>query len=457
MKRLNESLAAAGQNVEFEMQYKPYQDGVLSPFLDKVKAELAAGNPSADAYTFRSVDSGLLFNAGLTMDVTDMVPQYAPVFTSKYKSLFPEQLTGVPTGIFSRPVFSRTCLYLKQDFEAAGDFVTTTDGFFKFLDETIVNPKKPYTVKASSIYIVFQWARERGYYALANYGMNGSLFAAVDDPSCTPVLLESIPGFESFLLTLKSHYYDGSLIDFNDQDGMRQVIGMVSNPVEFYSPYAYVWLSPITGEMAAHPFTPDLPNEPAIPAYRNELSIAALCEKERAVDIIQFTEWLYSDQQNYDAVLYGEKGVDFADVGGRYVPLSNGQALKSPGYEKLMSLFFAWPGAEHLCNMDYMRLPACAPSNIEQLKEDSPGQGFPISALFKPDWKKRYEKLSLMLTDEVRAASTERDNAVFTLIGDPAVYTKEAIASGLDKLAKCKNQWLIDQYAGIIKSLKENK
>ena len=455
LERLNKAVADAGQNVEFEVQYKHHQQGAATLFLDKVKAELAAGNPSADAYLFSFIDSAVLFNDGYTMELTDLVPSLAPVYYSRYKSIFQEKLTGVPVGIFSIPVISRTCLVLRQDFNGAGSSVDTTEEFFSFLDNTIANSKNKSTILAFPSIIATQWALEQGYYLLANYGMNGWVFAAINDPQCKPVLAESIPGCEDFLLQLMTHYYNGSLSIMSGQPG-TEVAGMVRDLSEYYSPYAYIWLSPVAGEVTAHPFTPELPAMKGWPGYVNELSIPAVCAGEKVADAIKFVEWLYTDQQHYDVVLYGEKGVDYAETGGRYTPLSAGKEVRTSDYAELKSLYFAWPGAEMLYNYDCMRLPACAPTNAEQLAEDGLRQtaGYPINTLFEPDWKAKSSKLNALINGDIQAEVMKREESFAKLTQDAGTYhTKEMIAKGMEELGKCRNQWLLEQYAAIIEAL----
>lgn len=457
-KRLNDAIAAAGQNVEFEVQTIQYVQGNNNGFLDKVKAELAAGNPSADAYPFNFIDSGTLHDGGLTMDLTELIPQNAPVYYSKYKDLFPDTLTGIPTGIFSQPLWSKEALMLRQDFAGAGSGVNTIDGLFKFIDDTIVKPKKPYIMLAYESDLVMQWVLEKGYCDLSAIGEDGYLFCKADDSSYTPIPVESIPGFGDFITAMKQYRKNGSLdYPFNPHEG-KEIIGFVYNLVNYYVTSPYTSVSFAAGDFAAQLFTPDMPAYFVDPVYTNELVIPALCDRDKAAEVVRFVEWMYASQDNYDSIIYGVKGKDFGDAGGRYTPLVDGKPLQGEGYEQLNGLFFSWPGSESLYNFDFFRLPSSAPANVETLVADGLKQNrrFSISDYIGTD-RKSLDKI-MNTSDEIKALCKQRDDTLNALIqSDPATFTKESLASSLDSLAKLNNKWLTDQYAAILKKLVDEK
>ena len=51
-------------------------------------------------------------------------------------------------------------------------------------------------------------------------------------------------------------------------------------------------------------------------AFRNSTAVSAT--SEHPADAVRFMNWLYSEQDNYDAVVYGVEGVDWKDEGDRH-------------------------------------------------------------------------------------------------------------------------------------------
>lgn len=51
-------------------------------------------------------------------------------------------------------------------------------------------------------------------------------------------------------------------------------------------------------------------------AFRNSTGVSAT--SEHPAEAVQFMNWLYSEQDNYDAVVYGIEGVDWKDEGDRH-------------------------------------------------------------------------------------------------------------------------------------------
>lgn len=456
-KQIIEALASAEQNVEFSIQTVKNVSGQNDDdvFTDKVKIELAAGAPTADAYLLNFVNSGKLFDAGLTMDLTELVPQNAPVYYSKYRDLFQEKLTGIPTGIFNQPLWEKAAVMLRDDFAPTGSGITSVEGLFKFIDDTIVKPKKKYVVLAYETDLAVQWALDKGYYLLNNFGVNGFLCCGIGDTSFTPVPMEEIPGFADFITAMKQLRQSGIIQYPFQSDEERDCIAFVYNLNNYYYPSPYLNVPIAKGNFDAQLFSPEKPGFFIIPHFGYELSIPKLCDKAKAVEVARFVEWMYGTQDNYDSIIYGKKGVDFADEAGVYTPMIGGKPLSGKGYDQMDGLFFRWPGATHLSNFDYYRLPSTTPDNVEKLVADGLKQNlrFPLAERIVLD-KVIIDRLLKVISDDVMTVSKQRDDIIYMLIqSDPATFTKESLASDMETLRILNNKWLCEQYAAIIQGI----
>lgn len=450
MQSLNDALKAHGQNVEFELRTVTYNSG--NSFVQKAREELAAGKPSADAYAMGYDDSLAFFQDGLTMDVTELVQQNASIYYSKYENTFEKRLSGIPVGIYGKPVWMKTALILRKDFQDAGAGISTLDGLFRFLDDSVAASGKQYMVLAEPGVLVNQWALEQGYYRLDQFGVYGYLFAAINDSQCTPVPLESIPGFEGFIKAMKDHYKAGVLDDNIYTVYSKEPVGFVKDLGDYYISNPFGWLSWIPGEFSAQLFSPELPAAYSSPTYVSELSIPAVCPPAKAAGIASFVEWYNSTQENYDVVLYGQTGTDFNAEGTRFSPLKDGKKQSLISITQMSGLFFTWPGATMLSNNEFIRLPASAPANVEQLYDSGikSGQRFTADRYLKNDRETMVKmgKLGAGLGEVVSARSDALNGLIYA---SPYTYTDAIYTGCMDKLGKLSTDRLVDDYIRLIR------
>ncbi len=457
-KRVNAALAKAGQDVELVVQTAPNNMGNAN-FLKQVKEELTAGTPSADAYTLFFADSLTLFNEGYTTDLTDWATQYAPAYAAKYASLLPVKLSGIPVGIRSHPLPYQLALMLREDYAESGKGIRTIDSLFRFIDETIVLPGNQQVVQAYENSLVLQWALEQGYYDLSKFGVGGYLLCNVNDADFTPVPLESIPGFAEFLTMMKQHWQNGSIgYTFDDNDG-RECIAYVFAPSDFYQSSVYVSVPFAPGKFIAQPFSPEMPAYYLQPFYSYEIAVPGTCPQDQVASVLRFVEWMYGAQDNYDSVIYGEKGTDFVDVDGRYSPLKDGQAPQGKDFDLTDGLFFSWPGADILFNFDFFRLPSSAPDNVPKLVDDVMKQNlrFPFSTNLGVNNKTASDALFRM-SEEMEVLSRQRMQMLDQLIqGDPQSFNEVVLSSSLDRVTKLNNKGLVEHARALIDKMAHGK
>lgn len=455
IKRINETLSSAKLNVQFvarDIDLKDTElkeDGTID-YVKCFKKDQAAGTHAGDAYPFGYAESKPLSESGLTMDVSDIVRLYAPAYYAKYNGLFPDKLDCIPMCIENNPRWMKTALMLRKDFTAAGGEISTVEGLFKFLDDVIVTSDEPSTVLADPRTLVDQWALDRGYYSLSAYGIAGCLYTAISDTQFTPVTLESIPGFEDFIVRMKQYYRIGVLstpwegVKGSDGIGFVKIIGQYY----YISTTGTDWLM---GDFAVQLFSPGMPSFVSEPGYGSELVIPAQSTKDKAIEVIRFIEWMNANQENYDSIIYGTAGIDFNAAGGRYSPLIDGKA--STGFSQ-PKVFATWPSAQYFYNNDYIRLPLLAPAQIEQLADEGVKQNlrFPLSSYMEPI-RRNVPDNQLDISEEIKTIVAKRDEAMISIIyADSLSFNKASLTSGMQALAGIKNEWLISQSQLIIQN-----
>lgn len=456
LSKINDAAALAGMHVEFTDISCVNLSGLPSMdiFMEKAKEEIVSGETTADAYLLHRAHGEKLFEEGLMMDVAEVTRRNAPVFHSKYNELFPEKLTGIPVGIFGKPTWRKAALMLRDDLVSAGGGVRGVEGLFRFIDESIVQPKKQYMVRAYENDLVSQWVLEKGYYMA--YG--GHICFGIDDAACAPVLLEDIPGFEDFISSMKRLRGTGALQHPLETAGGKECVAFVCSLDCYYYSSLYANIPINESGFTAQLLSPDEPGYITFPHYTNEIAVPIFSGEAKAAEAARFVEWMYAAQSNYDSIVYGQRGVDFADEAGIYAPMIGGKPLAVINYINMDSLFYSWPGATGLSNSDFYRMPSTAPKNVAKLTDDGIRRNFlfPLARIGAFD-EDASEKLGL--SDDARAVAKKRDELANWIIrAYPSVssYPEASFQRALNSLRALNNKWLCEQYqAAIRKALSE--
>ena len=166
-----------------------------------------AGNAS-DGYIVSKAAAERLLEDGYTQDLAQVLKDAAPVLYNRYRPLFGESMAGIPL-YFTHGTRGRvTALVLQSDVAAglAAPVRTMSD----VLD--LVEGGNARIAGYSGV--IDAWAGEQGYYALDGFGIRGQLYAAYDDPGCSLMPVEKIPGFEDFFKRSFRDFKDRKLLTF---------------------------------------------------------------------------------------------------------------------------------------------------------------------------------------------------------------------------------------------------
>ncbi len=307
----------------------------------------ASGDAVADGFIVPAGMAGALVAEGLAQDAGDTLRKTTPALYALFQGLFESSTSGIPVYMNCQPGGGPMSLVLKEEYASRLKLqVNGTDDLLK-LEDNLGNEKL--FMYSRVIYDI--WAYQQGYYSLARYRIEGLYYAAYTDEKCTPVPLESIPGFrdfhEKYYRLYKSVGYGGS----TDQPRFAGYIYMLSKSFPYLSPA-------VPQRYVAFPlgYTPRIMPDDA-PRVSREIAVSA--KSYKAADIARCMEWIFTSQENYDAIQYGKQGKDYRITGNRLEMLNNGYpvAFDSERYTRHLPLFF----------FDSMeRVTAQAPLNFEE-------------------------------------------------------------------------------------------
>lgn len=459
LNRVNKSLSDQGMKIKFVLENDTYSSrGGTGSYLPKVRDELLSGNTTADAYTVDRWSAGQITETAPTMDLTTLLPATAPVYYDKHKALFDaiydQKITGLPIGVSSVSCRTQPAFMLRSDLEEQfTPEIKSISDILSFIDTNIIAPKKLYSILADPRTLVQLWALEQGYYPLEYWGINGYLYAGIEDKDCKPVALEKIAGFYDFVSKINKLYKSGYFVRPDNTTIGWENVGLIRDLGDYYLPdagNAYSW---INGRFVAHVLYNWLPAVYTEGSYTdNELLIPQSSQK--AADIIRFVDWLYSSQDNYNMVIYGKAGTDYSAAGGRLTILKNGAPAAFRNRDEIGGLFIAWPGVQFFSSSEYSILPGNTPTNFEKVFDNgkSVQRRFIMDELMMK--AQRAGNLEMMNpASDMEAIIGERNRLMGNIIygmfrpGDSTMYIKP--------LEGLKNDWLVSQYANLISEFKK--
>ena len=448
IERLNGLLKDKGVNVKFVLKSDPNPGSENGTYAQAVKKALAAKEPEADAFLVYTQLAGYFKENAALMNVLPLMKTAAPLYYERHKAVFDKDFTGLPVGMNSYSYRVQPAFMLREDAERdLTPKVSTLEELMAFIDDDIVAAKRNWSVLADPLMLVELWAYERGYYPMGGVYSDGFFFTRTDDPECKPELLERIPGFFDFMDKLVQLYMQKVLVHPSSPDVRREAVGVVRNLGDYAlqdDGNYYAWVG---GTFTAHVFYENLPSfyiEQS--GYNGILLMSEGCTK--ANDILEFIEWLYSSQENYNTVLFGEPGTDYTVSNGRLTVLQEGKAITAPSSSAYSVTFNLWPGAQLLSSTDYNLLPQNAPANFEQLIDNGKSGQMRLPFEEYVARASAENKRLLSPTADMRPVMDRRNDIIYSI-----VYSmfRGSYASYKASLETLKNDWVLGEYANLVK------
>jgi hypothetical protein len=263
------------------------------------------------------------------------------------------------------------------------------------------------------------WAGEQGYYPLEPYGIHGAFYARLDEPLCTPVPVEDIPGFAETYDRIYKLMRSGRFVYLNgDQQAGEGMIGYIGRFVSVYKAFFLSHQSSGVDYLAiplAGSSVPALPQDQ--PAVDSQLVVYKGSGK--AEPIVGFVQWVLTDREGYDLVNYGAAGTDYRLDGGRLEFLNGGKALTQEDWnDTLASKAFCFLRRDFIQDAMMERIPVYAPGNYET-----------VTAGMKPAEQPIWSILKLRSNDCYKLFADIRDENQ-TIIGDRYQYLGGIVPGG---------------------------
>lgn len=446
-----------GWNVDFyTVQQIVGGDGEDS-YIQYIAKQLSAGAARADGYFGwfgsrggASIPLDEAKTQGLLYDCAAAAPQVIP----DYWARFQEQIVGARYGLplCYSPQLRVTEYALVLQGELRGLVSREPVGYddIRALLDLLHQPGSQNDCLCSNYHAwVGFWLQQQGYMPLFE---SSGIYTRVDDPDAKPVMLEDVPGFETFFKETFALRSAGSLDLSFDMPGLAIAASKSLPPAvlddagSFVTPYVERdWSGYTVIPLHTDPTYSDnayyanyLRN---MNGYSTQLVIPA--KSRRTANAMAFVQWIYALRDNAECLVYGQLGEDFTLQGERL-------AL-SPAYIKQMSKMEgnSWYGSGIFSVAAQSRISVNAPENAESLRD--PGQQLRIAApwlghLMDQDLRdimystnnKRQRQIIQLYNDLYNRSLSEKFDAGAWIEALRQATTEDFLAPYLDALHKAK-------------------
>ena len=334
------------------------------PLLMAIRAQ-AAANRAPDAWHVWSTTAQLLRQQGLTRDMADILPAAAPMLWQGCKGAFADgAVPGAPMSLLPAGEGSPIALLMSTvALNSYGQPIANADGLLAYLEQTSDTAVFGEGRRAAVLYDA--WAAQQGYYALTMYGFPDFLYARQDDPDCTIVPIEDIPGFDAFFLRSVNLGLQGRLPGmFGDP---ARATGMLVHLGKGADHQVQAYLKLMGKDITALPLAGCIPVQ-ALEQPIVQTMLAANANSPQADAVAAFAQWALMDPEGYDLCTLGQSGVDYRMVEGRVEYLAADTTLAPIDWRLSMEKppFCLYEGS-FVSNSGLRRFTVYEAANAEQL------------------------------------------------------------------------------------------
>lgn len=432
------------RELKTELEFKTVYENPEG-YIGKIRQDIASGI-KIDAFYYSSyfpASLKSLAEEGLAADITRDFPLYASDYFSSFTR---EEISAMSTNgklyaiPYRIPAAARKCAVVRDDLmEKYGiPEIKNYEDYEVYLDAVKKNEPNliPMNYYESSIGL---FAETNGYVVL-DYTLG--LVYKLEDSAMKLSAWEQTPEFESGLKRIKSWY---------DKEYLTKNVGI--SQIDFNMITGGKWASFITDWGNEFEYNAMLANEekndfryvayPLQDGYsaRNsplDSGLVINAKSEQADRVLMFVNWLQSDQENYDSLMYGIEGKHYVKKADYIVPAER---------TGLQDSFFQWGWKAPFRNIAYER------ANFPGLKEKVERYNrlirektkFPPHMGFVPDYSALDD-----ITNMRRFQFSSLDQQIYTGIfseADIAEYIKEQKDNGVQKLVE-EVQKQLDIFSG---------
>ncbi len=263
---------------------------------------------------------------GLLMDITDLLPKYAPSYYTKLTEAELELVTyngriyGIPPHM---PGMSRYCVMVQSDVakELGITEIKDLEDYGRLL--ALIKSNIPELVPVDEDSFI------RSYKSLLIY-LSGyvdptdemCIVYKYDDPEMKLVPFEQTTEYRELADLIKAWYEKGYIGESKKgYDDMAKICVPLYEAIYIINMTQTPW--------KIYPLYPDRPSI-KYPSMENIIGISA--KSEKAEDVLRFIEWVHSSQENYDLFMYGIEGKDYTIENGRLKRLQYNSHMGDPAF-----------------------------------------------------------------------------------------------------------------------------
>jgi putative aldouronate transport system substrate-binding protein len=371
-------------NIALDFQYIwDYPEG----YLQKVKQAIASGSP-CDAFYFSNgfpVTLGSLVEDGTAMDITELFPNYAPNYYSKFsqEELMAASVKGkihaVPHRWWST---QRRCAVVREDMMTKHNIppINSYADYDVYLKT--IKAKEPEMIPMTFYETAIGLFAEANGYVILDYELG--LVYKWDDPGTKLLAWEQTPEFRKGIEMI-SHWKNSEYmlkdVGITSIDEMQITSGKWASFITTQgSEMEYNAIAKSKGKdwsYKAYPLYPDQISERSSPMGG---AMVINAKSKNADRVLMFVEWLQSDQDNYDSLLYGIKGKHYE---------LQGEQIRLPAAVKPQESLYSWPWRWPFENIDWERSETSTPGDtLANYKESiMKSTKYPPHMGFVPDYK----------------------------------------------------------------------
>jgi ABC-type glycerol-3-phosphate transport system substrate-binding protein len=306
-----------------------------------------------------------IVKSGSAMDLTDLLPQYAP---NIYKKLSKEQLLTVTVdGKLSAipslfPRSNRCCAIVRKDLMDKYKIspIKDLDDYEAFLK--VIHDKEPGLVPVAKSNILKGLVDEAGGYVSLDY--LSKLVYKWDDGKMKLSFYDQVPLYSKYAKMIKSWENSGFFknlegTEINADDGTLKYpknSSMTASVLGYPDIDNYFWDDSNLQESITwnadngtitYPLFPDKIVQRVSPSDK-AIVLVANPRLDTVKETLQFLDWVQSSQENYDLLMYGIKGEDYTLYGQQYIPQKVDKVFGESEYIR-------WPESMAFWNLDFLR------------------------------------------------------------------------------------------------------
>ncbi|MCX7711011.1 MAG: extracellular solute-binding protein [Clostridia bacterium] len=347
-----------------------------------------------------------LVRKGLSMDLSDLFPKYAPNLLGKYpkevlKSVTIDgKLAAIP-ALFPRS--QRCCAIVRKDLMDKYNIppISSIRDYESYLK--IIREKEPDLIPIF-MFDAFEKdliSESGGYFSLDYYS---DLIYRQEDSSMKLQFYQDVPEYKEIKKLedtwFRNGYFenskgqkfktrgDGATVIFDTGSAMpASILGfpIMGNLTWTSSKSSFPFRWDTDKELIAYPLFPDSKVQKVLPSNQAIVIPSTAKHPEKT---LQFLEWLQSSQENYDLFMYGIQGEDYT--------LYDKQYVLPEKYKNTGSDYIGWPGCMNFWNPDFMRTPVnCSIKSKENYKQNLElNTAYPPHMGFYPDYNPIVKELS---------------------------------------------------------------